>query len=71
MLQLYRRHIKKCRFWTGKSTNGNCRNSKIAAVRWWVDGYLAGVRVNKTLDLRDWTRASGNSFVIGEIAKGY
>jgi integrase len=25
----------------------------------WVDGYLAGVRVNKSLDLRDWTRANG------------
>jgi integrase len=24
-----------------------------------VDGYLAGVRLNKSLDLRDWTRANG------------
>ena len=57
MLQLYRRHIKKCRFWTGKSTNGNRRNNNCRCPVW-VNGYLAGVRVNKTLDLRDWTRAS-------------
>ena len=57
MLQLYRRHIKKCRFWTGKSTNGNRRNNNCRCPVW-VDGYLEGVRVNKTLDLRDWTRAS-------------
>src|ERR1019366_8093522 len=24
----------------------------------WVDGYLAGVRANKSLDLRDWTWAN-------------
>jgi hypothetical protein len=57
MLQLYRRHVKSCRFWTGKSTNGNRRNNNCRCPVW-VDGYLAGVRVNKTLDLRDWTRAN-------------
>jgi hypothetical protein len=51
MLQTYRRHVKSCRFWTGKSTNGNRRPV-------WVDGYLAGKRVNKTLGVRDWTRAN-------------
>ena len=57
MLQLYRRHVKSCRFWTGKSTNGNRRDHNCRCPVW-VDGYLAGVRVNKTLDLRDWTRAN-------------
>src|ERR1700736_5695700 len=57
MLKVYRRHIKTCRFWTGKSTNGNRQNNNCRCPVW-VDGYLAGVRVNKTLDLRDWTRAN-------------
>src|SRR6266571_3250664 len=57
MLRLYRRHVKSCRFWTGKSTNGNRRNNNCRCPVW-VDGYLAGTRVNKTLDLRDWTRAN-------------
>jgi integrase/recombinase XerD len=57
MLNLYRRHVKSCRFWTGKSTNGN-RRDRNCRCPVWVDGYLAGKRVNKTLDLRDWTRAS-------------
>src|SRR5579863_1248855 len=57
MLNLYRRHVKSCRIWTGRSTNGNRRNNNCRCPVW-VDGYLAGVRVNKTLDLRDWTRAS-------------
>ena len=57
MLQLYRRHVKSCRFWTGKSTNGNRRDHNCRCPVW-VDGYLNGVRVNKTLDLRDWTRAN-------------
>jgi integrase/recombinase XerD len=57
MLQLYRRHVKSCRFWTGKSTNGNRRDHNCRCPVW-VDGYLAGKRVNKTLDLRDWTRAN-------------
>src|SRR6516164_7751873 len=58
MLQLYRRHVKSCRFFSGKSTNGNRRNNNCRCPVW-VDGYLAGVRVNKSLDLRDWTRANG------------
>ena len=57
MLQTYRRHVKSCRFWTGKSTNGNRRDHNCRCPVW-VDGYLAGERVNKTLDLRDWTRAN-------------
>src|SRR5258708_6718702 len=57
MLKLYRRHVKSCRFWTGKSTNGNRRDHNCRCPVW-VDGYLAGVRVNKTLDIRDWTRAN-------------
>jgi len=57
MLQLYRRHVKSCRFWTGKSTNGNRRNNNCRCPVW-VDGYLAGVRVNKSLDLRNWSSAS-------------
>lgn len=57
MLQLYRRHVKTCRFWTGTSTNGNRRNNNCRCPVW-VDGYLNSVRVNKTLELRDWTRAS-------------
>jgi integrase/recombinase XerD len=57
MLNLYRRHKKICRFWTGKSTNGNRKNNNCRCPVW-VDGYLSGVRVNKTLDLRDWTRAN-------------
>jgi integrase/recombinase XerD len=57
MLQLYRRHVKSCRFWTGKSTNGNRRNNNCRCPIW-VDGHLAGERVNKSLKLRDWTRAS-------------
>jgi integrase/recombinase XerD len=57
MLRLYRRHVKSCRFWTGKSTNGNRRDHNCRCPVW-VDGYLAGKRVNKTLGLRDWTRAN-------------
>jgi integrase/recombinase XerD len=57
MLQLYRRHVKSCRFWTGKSTNGNRRDHNCRCPVW-VDGYLAGKRVNKSLRLRDWTRAN-------------
>ena len=57
MLQLYRRHVKSCRFWTGKSTNGNRRDHNCRCPVW-VDGYLNGVRVNRTLGLRDWTRAN-------------
>lgn len=57
MLKPYRRHVKGCRFWTGKSTNGNRRDHNCRCPVW-VDGYLAGERVNKSLDLRDWTRAN-------------
>src|SRR6266481_1122576 len=57
MLQLYRRHVKGCRFWTGKSTNGN-RRERNCRCPVWVDGYLAGERVNKTLGIRDWTHAN-------------
>lgn len=57
MLSLYRRHVKSCRFFSGKSTNGNRRNNNCRCPVW-VDGYLAGARINKTLDLRDWTRAN-------------
>jgi integrase len=60
MLQLYRRHVKSCRFWTGKSTNGNRRNNNCRCPVW-VDGYLTGERVNKTLGIRDWTR--GNEII--------
>src|SRR5579862_5440978 len=54
MLQLYRRHVKGCRYWTGKSTNARGKNDCRCPV--WVDGYLSGARVNKTLDTRNWTR---------------
>src|SRR5262245_34796126 len=57
MFQLYRRHVKSCRFWTGKSTNGNRRDHNCRCPVW-VDGYLGGKRVNRTLGLRDWTRAN-------------
>ncbi len=57
MLQLYRRHVKSCRFWTGRSTNGNRRNNNCRCPVW-VDGNLNGVRVNKSLKIRSWTRAS-------------
>jgi hypothetical protein len=56
MLQVYRRHMKSCRFWSGKSTNGNRRDHNCRCPVW-IDGYLAGKRVNKTLGPRDWTRA--------------
>lgn len=57
MLQLYRRHVKSCRFWSGKSTNGNRRDHNCRCPVW-VDGYLSGKRVNRSLKLRDWTRAN-------------
>lgn len=57
MLLTYRRHVKSCRYGTGKSTNGNRRDNNCQCPVW-VDGYLAGKRVNKTLDVRDWTRAN-------------
>jgi hypothetical protein len=57
MLHIYRRHVKSCRFWTGKSTNGNRRN-KNCRCPISVDGRLAGERVNKSLGIRDWTRAN-------------
>ena len=57
MLSLYRPHVKACRFWTGKSTNGNRRNNTCRCPTY-VDGQLAGRRVNKSLGLRDWTRAN-------------
>ena len=57
MLNIYRRHIKTCRFSTGKSTNGNRRDNNCRCPIW-VDGYLKGPpRINKTLGIRDWTRA--------------
>src|SRR5579871_994010 len=56
MLQVYRRHLKSCRFWNGKSTNGNRRNHNCRCPVW-VDGYLSGRRVNQSLKLRDWARA--------------
>jgi integrase len=56
MLHLYRRHLKACRFWTG-NTNGNRRNNNCRCPIW-VDGTLQGERINKSLDLRDWTRAN-------------
>ena len=57
MLQLYRRHVKRCRWWTGISTNGNRRNNNCRCPVW-VDGFVAGKRINKSLGLRDWTRAN-------------
>jgi hypothetical protein len=56
MLNLYRRHIKGCRFWTGKGTNGNRLNNNCRCPIW-VDGYRKGVRVRRTLGIRDWSRA--------------
>jgi hypothetical protein len=52
MLYLYRRHIQKCRYWTG--TNGN-RDKTDCRCPVWVDGFLAGKRANQTLDTRNWT----------------
>ena len=57
MLQTYRRHVKSCRFWTGKSTNGNRRNNNCRCPVW-VDGYLGGKRKNESLKIRSWTRAN-------------
>lgn len=57
MLSLYRRHLRSCRFWNGKSTNGNRRNHTCRCPVW-VDGQLTGKRVNKSLGIRDWTRAN-------------
>jgi integrase/recombinase XerD len=57
MLSLYRRHVKACRFFSGKSTNGN-RRSNNCRCPVHVDGYLAGKRVNRSLKVRDWTRAN-------------
>src|SRR5438067_6739985 len=57
MLQVYKRHVKSCRFWTGKSTNGNRRDHNCRCPVW-VDGRLAGKRVNRSLRLRDWTAAN-------------
>jgi integrase/recombinase XerD len=57
MLSPYRRHVKSCRFWTGKSTNGNRRN-RTCRCPIWVDGRLAGKRVNKSLGIRNWTLAN-------------
>ena len=57
MLNLYRRHIRSCRFWNGKSTNGNRRQNNCRCPIW-VDGYLGGKRKNESLKIRDWTRAN-------------
>lgn len=57
MLKVYRRHVKSCRFFSGRSTNGNRRDHNCRCPVW-VDGYLSGVRVNRSLDIRDWTRAN-------------
>jgi len=56
MLQLYRRHRQSCRHWTG-NTNGNRRNNN-CRYPIYVDGTLSGERVNKSLKMRDWTRAN-------------
>ncbi len=60
MLQIYRRHVKNCRFWTGKSTNGNRRNHNCRCPIW-VDGFLRGKRKNHSLKIKDWTR--GNELI--------
>src|SRR6516225_941019 len=60
MLYVYRRHIKSCRFWTGKTTNGNRRNNNCRCPVW-MDGYLSSKRINKSLGIRDWTR--GNEII--------
>jgi hypothetical protein len=55
MLHLYRRHLKSCKFFAGtqrKRREVHCRCPN------WVDGTLQGRRVNKSLDLRNWARAS-------------
>jgi integrase/recombinase XerD len=57
MLKLYRRHVKACRYWTGKSTNGN-RSHNNCRCPIWVDGYLGSKRKNESLKIRDWTRAN-------------
>lgn len=56
MLHLYRRHLKSCKFFAG-SSNGNRREVHCRCPIW-VDGTLQGRRVNKSLDLRNWARAS-------------
>jgi integrase/recombinase XerD len=43
--------VKSCRFWSGKSTNGNRRNNKCRCPIW-VDGQLAGKRVNRSIFLQ-------------------
>jgi integrase len=50
--------VKKCRFFSGKSTNGNRRHANCKCPVW-VDGYLNDIRVNKSLDVQSWTRGNG------------
>lgn len=57
MLKTYRRHVKGCRYFSGKSTNGN-RNKNNCRCPVHVDGFLNGERINHSLKIRDWTRAN-------------
>jgi integrase/recombinase XerD len=57
MLKLYRRHVKSCRYWNGKSSNGNRQNNNCRCPIW-VDGYLGSERKNHSLKMRDWRRSS-------------
>jgi hypothetical protein len=49
MLNLWRRHVRKCRH--------SSRRSKSCSCPIWVEGSLHGAKVRKSLDLRNWDAA--------------
>ena len=52
MLTLYRRHLKKC---DHRSEGRSYRRCKCPI---WVDGFLDGHELRKSLNMRDWQKAS-------------
>jgi integrase len=51
MISLFRRHMASCKFRTRKHRSCQCPI--------WADGYLDGVRIRQSLDLRSWEAAVG------------
>jgi len=51
MFITYRRHEKRCVHRPKRRKHRHCHCPV------WVDGYLEGVRIHKSLDTRDWTKA--------------
>jgi hypothetical protein len=51
MLTTYRRHIKRC------AHRGEGRGYRRCRCPIWVDGFLNGVEMRKSLKLRDWEKA--------------